>query len=786
MSDPLKNVAAGQVSPFLKNSRTVNAALEALRGLASRRRGETGGSPFDDPLSGSLHTNVKYMGSSVTTLASFSVLAYSTPIADPADDDRRHGAQREPAFEGATPSNASQPFVVTIEPIKGQKIGRAVVSGLAVVQVEITSAAHTRAKPIAGSTSKLTSCASGGVPIVWSESGTGTKWAIVLLDFGETEASDPACKSFLSLPECATLEVVEAYGACACITTGQTASLTRSGAALASDDLLYGCPPGVTTATNCAGGSAPRKYSFTLAGLTGACSVMNGGWTIAYTTGNTWVGTKGGYTATLTFSGSGADGTLTFTDATDTEVLVYTIENANCCSTITTFERDMWTCDDPPASVTLIPATACGAGASYTPIFDHDTTGNIRRPRFRLRPTAGSGAADILFGDGVCGIDGNGKPYIEFSTSDAKFCTGDAEACGDHKVTFRLTCTACANVDYTGPGWYCTGLGTCQQFTSDPGDGVELVDGPFATAGECSCSIAIPCCEDEVSKLICLAFGRGVEGSSVDNLLGGTKVMLRGGLSGWTGSNAFGTFLLTPCNAPEGGLDANYYYWRLTFTWIGIGSTTLITRSYIPAGLVADAPLDCGSFFPLTGTYGDDDPGFFCTGCTGLGGWEAGNVPFTISQVDSTADCPAVTYNCVPGFGCVAVYDGSGRYATEAECLADSCEGGGGTGGGDGTDDCCGIVGGASVRLVIVGGADAGTYDTIWYESSGFLYADFKGGEYRMACGVTGPGSLSLSNFPPGHTAFGNATSFACGPFSATFPLAVGPSGTTSISAVEI
>ena len=299
---------------------------------------------------------------------------------------------------------------------------------------------------------------------------------------GAAPTSD-ACNRWLRVPKCGTLSITEILGACGCVPTPQTAALTRNSAgALTSTDLIYGCPPGVTTATFCAGGSAPRRYSFSLAGLTGDCSVMNGGWTIAYTTGNTWVGTKGGYTATLTFSASGSDGTLTFTDATDTEVLVYTIENANCCSTITTFERDTWTCDDPPASVTLTPATACGAGASYTPIFDHDTTGNIRRPRFRLRPTAGSGAADILFGDGVCGIDGNGKPYIEFSTSDAKFCTGDAEACGDHKVTFRITCTACANVDYTGPGWYCTGLGTCQQFTSDPGDGVELVDGPFATA----------------------------------------------------------------------------------------------------------------------------------------------------------------------------------------------------------------------------------------------------------------------------------------------------------------
>jgi|GEM_PF-6531728 len=603
------------------------------------------------------------------------------------------------------------------------------------------------------------------------------------------DISDAACKSFLTLPQCATLEVVEVYGSCACITTGQTASLTRSGAALVSDDLLYGCPPGVTTATFCDGGSAPRLYSFTLAGLTGDCSVMNGGWTVAYTTGNTWVGTRGGYTATLTLS-STTSGTLTFTDAESSEVLVYTIEGFDCCSAITTAERDAWTCDDPPASVTATPATACGNGPAYTPYLtiEQDTCGDCLK--LLWIPVAGSGAASVKWKLVGCGVDGDGKPYAEFASASSLVCTDDVEECGENSVVVRVTCRECnplcdceESIEWTSSGWYCVS-GTCTEYTIAPAGEEVLCYGPFASQSECQTSITAPECVgcEVMPRDICLT----LESTTTPAFLDGVRVPLvwvaANGQWEWTGSivEALG-------NDVDGEWALEYVY--VSFVGAGCGGLEINIggTSYsaaFPEGRPWGSNLAGGDNGGLDDTVCDFVAAESSTWSgldVGAAGVYQGSFEGTLSFESPCEVAPTpTTYNCVNGT-CVEVYDGSGEYATSAECET-ACTGGGG---GTGTDDCCGITPGDSVRLIIVDGADAGTYNSTWYESGGFLYADFKGGEYRMACGLTGPGSLSLSNFPPGHTGFGAATSFSCGPFAATFPLSVGPSGTTSISAMQ-
>jgi len=190
----LDHVSAGQ--SFAPTAETWNAFIDAAVAHRGQKLGREGGEPRTRALVPSTRCRVKYDASSVSTLSAFSVLSYGSALVDPSTDlASRLFANASPTFTGATPTAATvrRPFVVTAAPIQGGAIGEAIAHGLAVVQVEITSAAHTRAKPIVGSTAKLTSCSAGGVPIVWSESGTGTKWAIVMLDFGETEsASDDA------------------------------------------------------------------------------------------------------------------------------------------------------------------------------------------------------------------------------------------------------------------------------------------------------------------------------------------------------------------------------------------------------------------------------------------------------------------------------------------------------------------------------------------------------------------------------------------------------------------
>lgn len=182
MADPLQPVEPGRVSPFLLSPATVNATLDAARAFRDRRRGKLGGDPFDELGDAANYCRVKWDGDIGLFLSAFSVLAYGASTVDPEDASLRQDSSKAPVFKGSAPILASSPFVITTEPIQGQSIGRAVVSGLAVVQVDVQNAAHRRAQPSPGITANLVS-GGAGVPIVWPQefTQTGLQWCEVLL-----------------------------------------------------------------------------------------------------------------------------------------------------------------------------------------------------------------------------------------------------------------------------------------------------------------------------------------------------------------------------------------------------------------------------------------------------------------------------------------------------------------------------------------------------------------------------------------------------------------------------
>lgn len=182
MSDPLAPIGTGTVSPLVTSAAAVNAVLDAARAYRQSRGAVPAGGLLDDLFEAATRCLVKWTGGSALTLDPFSVLAYGSPVVSPAADTAsRLSAARRPAFEAAAPTDPALPFVVTVRPVQGQKFGLAVTSGLVPVQVDVTDSTHTRAVPVAGITDHLASAAAGGVPVVWKESGTGTKWAFVLL-----------------------------------------------------------------------------------------------------------------------------------------------------------------------------------------------------------------------------------------------------------------------------------------------------------------------------------------------------------------------------------------------------------------------------------------------------------------------------------------------------------------------------------------------------------------------------------------------------------------------------
>jgi hypothetical protein len=110
----------------------------------------------------------------------FSILGIDSPLVPPATDEDEF-AQRI-AVAGTAPGGSSQgKFVVLQEPLPDGEIGLAVVAGVTPVQIYIQTGEENYgfADSKDGTTSSLVPVPVGSAQILWRESGTGLKWALV-------------------------------------------------------------------------------------------------------------------------------------------------------------------------------------------------------------------------------------------------------------------------------------------------------------------------------------------------------------------------------------------------------------------------------------------------------------------------------------------------------------------------------------------------------------------------------------------------------------------------------
>ena len=113
----------------------------------------------------------------------FEVLAIDGTVFSP--DENLTEFQNRIAFRGVTPTDTTSPVAILLEPVADGRIGRAVVSGVAVVQVDLIDTEHTHAVAIEDDSTKLESAEGGSIEIlVIDRSATGTKWAIVRIGAG--------------------------------------------------------------------------------------------------------------------------------------------------------------------------------------------------------------------------------------------------------------------------------------------------------------------------------------------------------------------------------------------------------------------------------------------------------------------------------------------------------------------------------------------------------------------------------------------------------------------------
>lgn len=110
----------------------------------------------------------------------FDVLSITGVIIDPANNLTHF--QSRPTLTGNTPD--SEPlgdfFAVLQEPLGDGKIGRALVAGITAVQLDVTDTGS-RFADLAPDENVLRTQQWGCCPILWKESGTGTKWAYVTI-----------------------------------------------------------------------------------------------------------------------------------------------------------------------------------------------------------------------------------------------------------------------------------------------------------------------------------------------------------------------------------------------------------------------------------------------------------------------------------------------------------------------------------------------------------------------------------------------------------------------------
>lgn len=153
----------------------------------------------------------------------FGVLGLGPPIILPADNEAEF--VRRPTFEGDVPVKATHGarFAILLEPIASGDIGKAVVSGVTVGRVHVTTAQLAdppmRAEIDDTDSSRLALSASGPAEVLWQETleAEGDAWALLRLG-GVSALSD--CTGLMWLDpglDCVTFEIKAGVGRCAAV-----------------------------------------------------------------------------------------------------------------------------------------------------------------------------------------------------------------------------------------------------------------------------------------------------------------------------------------------------------------------------------------------------------------------------------------------------------------------------------------------------------------------------------------------------------------------------------------
>lgn len=108
----------------------------------------------------------------------FDILGIDSPLFTPSAS--LDSFSNRVVLSGVTPTAThAGRFIILAEPLKANAIGTAWCAGVCPVKVDVQSTLHTAADIIPSSSASLRSSFDGTASILWKESGTGTRWAII-------------------------------------------------------------------------------------------------------------------------------------------------------------------------------------------------------------------------------------------------------------------------------------------------------------------------------------------------------------------------------------------------------------------------------------------------------------------------------------------------------------------------------------------------------------------------------------------------------------------------------
>jgi len=173
MGDTMKKVKSGD--PLVIPSQTFNSFIDAAQAHKARQQS----SSQTDRQAFRQSGIVLVKNASGADRQRFDVLGVDAPIITPTDNE--DAFKNKVLLSGSTPTESDHlgRFVILLVPLADGKVGMACASGVCAVHVDVQHEDHRFADIRDAEASSLQSRESGAATILWKETGTGLKWAVV-------------------------------------------------------------------------------------------------------------------------------------------------------------------------------------------------------------------------------------------------------------------------------------------------------------------------------------------------------------------------------------------------------------------------------------------------------------------------------------------------------------------------------------------------------------------------------------------------------------------------------